>query len=484
MTQRIFRRWRLLLVLVVAGIGWNAKQGQAAELYVGGATTSITPEGPVPLSGQMHTRIATTVESPVTANVLALESREGDRVLDQAIMVACDLVAIRDGVLEETRAAIKDRLPDFDPSKLFLSATHTHTAPVMREGVYDLPESGVVRPEEYRKFFVAQVADAIEKAWKARQPGSAGWGLGHAVVAQNRLAVYANGRAQMYGSTSSPTFDRFEGYEDHGVDVLFFWNAEGKLIATAINLACPAQEVEGRSAVNADFWHPVRETLRARHGAELTVLAWTGAAGDQSPHLMYRKAAEERMRRLRNIDRLEEISRRVVAAWEEAYQGAQQEKHADPVLQHRVETLNLPVRLVTQEEALAAQNTVAELEKDPAGQRRRTWQQKVVDRFANQKPDDVHPTEVHVIRLGDVAIASNQFELFTDYGVRMKARSPALQTFVIQLAGPGTYLPTGRGVAGGAYGAIIQSNTVGPDGGNALVDQTLELINSLWPKQP
>ncbi len=36
---------------------------RAAELYVGGATVSITPDRPVALAGQMHTRIARNVES-------------------------------------------------------------------------------------------------------------------------------------------------------------------------------------------------------------------------------------------------------------------------------------------------------------------------------------------------------------------------------------------------------------------------------------
>ncbi len=470
----------LLFLLSSLVVGAMPRAGAAAQLHVGGATISITPDRPVALAGQMHTRISQAVESPVTASVVALESREGDRAVEQAVMVACDLVSIRNGLLEEVRAAVTSLTPDLKPEKIFLSATHTHTAPVVEEGLYELPEAGIMRPNEYRKFLVQQIAEGIRQAWQSRKPGSVGWGLGHAVVAQNRLAVYADGRAQMYGPTAKADFLRFEGYEDHGVDVLFFWNSEGDLIATCVNLACPAQEVEGRSAVNADFWHSVRETLRARHGKDLAVLAWTGAAGDQSPHLMYRKEAEERMRKLRNLDRLDEIARRIVAAWDEAYEGAKQEPHADAVFKHQVQTLNLPVRLVTQEEALAAENQVATLKSDPKAQRRMQWQQKVVDRFKTQKPDDVLPTEVHVLRLGDVVIATNQFELFTDYGVQMKARSPALQTFVIQLAGPGTYLPTARGVTGGAYGAVIQSNTVGPDGGQALVDGTLELINGLW----
>ena len=90
--------------------------------------------------------------------------------------------------------------------------------------------------------------------------------------------------------------------------------------------------------------------------------------------------------------------------------------------------------------------------------------------------------ELHAIRLGDVAIATNVFELFTEFGIQIKARSRALQTFVIQLAGPGTYVPTGRAARGGGYSAIAESNLVGPEGGQMLADRTVELMNSLWPE--
>jgi hypothetical protein len=457
----------------------------AGQLHVGAATVSITPDRPVPLSGQMHTRISAAVESPVIATAVALETRVEDIVQDQAILVACDLVAIREGIVDDVRGLLKTRLADFDPSKLVVSATHTHTAPEVRQDAYELPTTGnIMQPDEYRPFLVERLADVAARAWNSRAKGYVGWGLGHAVVAQNRRAVYEGGRAQMYGATNKPDFRGIEGYEDHGVEVLCFWNADRKLIATAINLACPAQEVEGRSAVNADFWHQVRKTLKQQHGDELCVLGWTGAAGDQSPHLMLRKAAEERMRKLRGLDRLEEISRRVVHAWQEAYDGAKQEMHDDVPLVHRVERIALPVRHVTPAERAEAEVQVRELSKDPKNKRRMQWNQQVLDRFERQTADSTYEMELHVLRLGDVAIATNVFELFTDYGIQIKARSPALQTFVIQLSGPGSYLPSQRAVLGGSYSAIIQSNLVGPEGGQALVDRTLEQIESLWPKKP
>ncbi len=456
----------------------------AAELYVGGASVSITPEKPVALSGQMRTRIAREVETEVTATVLALESREGDQILDQAVMISCDLIAIREGALSKVRECIKDRLPDLDVDKLLMNGTHTHTAPVMRKGRFDIPEDAI-QPDEYVDLLAERIATATVKAWETRKPGSVSWGLGHAIVAQNRRTVYADSRAVMYGTTDKPDFRGMEAGEDHGVEVLFFWNENEELLATAINVACPAQEVESRSAVNADFWHAVRESLRAKYGKDLLVLGWTGASGDQSPHLMYRKRAEERMRNLRGLTRLEEISRRIVQSWEEAYEGARKEIHMDVPLVHKVQTIELPLREVTTEEYTEVKSKIEKLSQDPNNQVRVKWHQRVIDRYEQQQagPLEPHPMELHSIRLGDIAIATNDFELFTEFGIQIKARSPALQTFIIQLAGPGTYIPTEQATRGGGYSATVQSNKVGPEGGQILVEKTLEVLNSLWPEE-
>ena len=83
-----------------------------------------------------------------------------------------------------------------------------------------------------------------------------------------------------------------------------------------------------------------------------------------------------------------------------------------------------------------------------------------------------------------MALATNPFELYVDFEMHMKARSKAVQTFIVQLAGGGAgYLPTERSVAGGAYGAIPESTQIGPEGGRELVEQTLELIESLWEEK-
>jgi len=455
-------------------------------MLIGTATTDITPDRPVALSGQFHTRIARKADNRLTATALALEARDGDKPLDQAIIVSVDVVAIRDGIQDGFRAFVKDRLPGFDTRKLFLAATHTHTGPVLLDGLYVLPKGDVMQPSEYvQTVLYPRLADCVAKAWEGRKPGGVSWALGHAVVGLNRRAVYANGSARMYGKTDTPAFRGIEGYEDHSVDLLFFWDAEKRPTAVAVNLACPSQEVEGRSTLNADFWHDVREGLRAKHGAEFQVLPLCSAAGDQSPHLLYRKAAEERMRRLRGLTRTQEIARRVVAAVDDTLELARRDIRSDVPFAHTVRDIKLPVRKVTQKEFARYKAQYDQLAaKENRSSRDFSLMRRakaVMDRFERQEAEPHYEMELHVLRLGDVAIATNPFELFLDYGVQIEARSKAVQTFVVQLAcNSGGYVPTPRAVRGGHYSAEVVSNLVGPEGGQVLVERTVEAINALF----
>ncbi len=464
-----------------------------AELLVGAASTNITPEGAVAVSGQFRLRVARKVESPVTANVLVLESRgEGD-ASDAAIMVSCDLLYVPDGVLTVVRDRVRERLPDVDTTKIFMNGTHTHTAPVLKLNKYAIPTNGVMQVEQYHELLAQRVAGAIEAAWVNRAPGGVSWGLSHGVVAYNRRTVYSNGAARMYGNMNTPNLRGLEGTEDHDIGSLFAWNAEGTLIAVAVNVSCPSQEVESRVAVNADFWHPVREALRATYGEQLCVLGWTGAAGDTSPHVRYRQAAEERMRRLRGLSRLDEIARRIVVAVDDAYEVVKNDRHDDAPIVHRVEKLSLPMRLVTQREYNEAKDQVEKANAQMASKpksvdqvhRRMKWYEETVKRFERQKaePQPTYDMELHVVRIGDAVVSTNPFELYTEYGIRIKARSRAEQTFIVQLTGGGTYLATAKAEKGGGYSAVVQSCLVGPGGGQRLVDRTVENINSMWAKK-
>src|SRR5690606_4481003 len=109
-----------------------------------------------------------------------------------------------------------------DPRKVVLNATHTHCAPVLAppsamSGFDHGLDLDTRPPQELLAFVADRIAEAVKQAWAARQPGQIAFGLGHAVIGRNRLAVNRAGVSRMYGNTNDPDFRHMEGYEDHSV---------------------------------------------------------------------------------------------------------------------------------------------------------------------------------------------------------------------------------------------------------------------------
>jgi len=451
---------------------------ETGRILIGWASTSITPEEPVQVAGQWYERISERVMDPITATALALETVGPDGSSEQAIMVSCDLVAIRTGVQERVRRVVAERLPGFDVRKVFLFATHTHTGPALVEGRwYPDPGPGVMRAAEYVELLAERVGDAVARAWESREPGGVSWALDYAVLGGNRRAVYLDGHAEMYGRTDGDDFAGLEGSQDHGVEMLFTWSQDQELTGLVVNVCATPQTRAHERAISADAWTEMRAELRRRNSPDLFVLPQVSAAGDQCP--------VDLPRRFRRFT-AQGMARRLAGAVERALPTARGDIRSEIVFKHRVTDLALPARLVTDEEAERARSTIAELaQRHPTpgsgeyGHLRA--QQIVLQRYQQQTPDLEYNMELHVLRLGDIAMATNPFELYLDYGYRIKARSRATQTFVVQLScDSGLYLPTVRAVAGGSYSATVQSNLVGPEGGRVLVDETVRAINEMW----
>lgn len=465
-------------------------------MLIGWASVDITPDRPVLLRGQFVTRISKYVNDPLTATALALENRGSGNAAAQAVLVSCDRVSIPCPVYQRICDAVGARLADFDPAMLIVAATHTHTAPEIEEGFYPpVDDPTVMTPTEYADFFVERVAEAVAAAWENRTEGGLSWGLSHAVVGHNRRIAYADGSSQMYGRTDRSDFEHVEGYEDHSLEAILTWNTTGNLTGVVVNLACPAQVSEGESYVSADFWHEARVELRQRYGEDLFVLPQCSAAGDQSPHLLWYGAAEERMRRLQGLSEREVIAQRIADAVQDIAEASAGEVHANPILRHLVRAVDLPRRLITgeeYEEAAAEYQKLQAQSPDPADLNATSYHyilsnrcREVMDRYERQRPGETSLVEVHALRIGDVAITTNPFELFLDYGLRIKARSKAVQTLVVQLAASRygevcSYLPTARALAGQGYGAAAADSLFGPEAGAVLVDRTVEMVDELW----
>lgn len=446
-------------------------------LKIGWAKRSITPAEPVMLHGAMHVRVSQGVENPLAVTALALE-RDGEA----AIFVSCDLCNLTDDLLTETRARLKTRQPAFDVSRLILNATHTHSS-MLYSGTRPPPEgSGAMTPAACREMIATRAAEAASAAWEARAPGAVARGFGHAVVGHNRRISYMDGTAFMYGKTDTPAFSHAEGYEDHGVHLLYLFDAEHKLTGVVVNLACPSQKTESDMTVSADFWHEVREAVTQRFGEGVFVLPQCAPAGDQSPRPLLLGKVEEYMRQHRGLTGRQELARRITDAIEDVYGVVKDTATSDVPLVHHVESLELPGRVITKADydyALGELQTV--LDRDPKVSSAQGRLRGMIAQYEAGKENPPFTVELHVIRLGDVAFATDPFELYLDYAMRIQARSRAGQNFLVQLAnGQGGYLPSQKAVAK-HYGGLAADNSVGPEGGQQLVDRTLEIIAGLWP---
>jgi hypothetical protein len=254
----------------------------AATLKIGTAQVDITPSKSVPLQGQFGLRLSQGIDTPLAVHVVALEYVDGNKNLDTAIFVSADLVIISDDLKTAVRKKITDASIDVD--KLILSATHTHTAPTLSLDSPKLPVAdSIMDYPEVIDFTAKRIADAVSQAWQNRKPGKIAFGLDFGVVGWSRRSVYADGRSVMYGNTNQPDFRGMEAMEDYDIGSIFFLDERDKMLAVAVNVSCPSQVVEGRSTINADYWHPVREALAKRFGKDLVGLGRCGASGDNAP---------------------------------------------------------------------------------------------------------------------------------------------------------------------------------------------------------
>ena len=74
----------LLLPMMLDG-SVVAEQPRAGKLSFGWATESIVPGRPVAIGGQYNTRISGEVHDPITATALAIETRDDQGTIEQAI---------------------------------------------------------------------------------------------------------------------------------------------------------------------------------------------------------------------------------------------------------------------------------------------------------------------------------------------------------------------------------------------------------------
>ncbi|NUN92556.1 MAG: hypothetical protein HUU04_02105 [Verrucomicrobiae bacterium] len=449
-------------------------------ITIGWATRDLTPDRPVQLQGQKYRRIAHSTLDPITVTAWVFDDGDPSHA---AALVSLDVVSPPDSLIRRVRETIASRLRDLPAEQIVLLATHTHSSLLLTEGLYEPAEGEAMSAAEGEQWVAERAGAAVIEAWENRRPRAIFRAFGRAVVGHHRYAEYADGSRRMYGKTHREDFLGFGGGEDHSVDLLFAKEKDGRLAGIALAIPCPSQVSETNMQISADYWHEVRLDLRRRYGEDLSILPFCAAAGDLSPHVLLYDKLEAEMRARRGLSERQEIARRVGEAVALAVEGLAAAAPLEPHLAHAIRKIDLAPRAVSKADRDWA---AAEIERSRAKEERGgIWfgrkLQRVLDLYDGKIVAPPVPAELHAVRIGDFALATNPFELFLDYALQIKARSPAAQTAVLQLAGNQGYLPSERAIKGGGYGVNPASSQVGPEGGRQLVEQTLSMLEGLFP---
>ena len=279
-----------------------------------------------------------------------------------------------------------------------------------------------------------------------------------------------------------------------------------KLTGVVANVACPSQVLEHQNFISSDYMGKTRELIKEKYGNDVGFLGLVSPAGDMCPRDLIRWVGSEVTNNDPNIPKDNRVERKADPSMFEV-KGANlaakrvaneifwaledvTEFIAESELVHKNLSIDLPIRRVTIEEYEKADKALRDFAKECKApinfddNARMQIYSGTVARYRLQQTRDLFTIESHILRLGDIAFATNPFELFLNYGNQIRARSLAKQTFLIQLCcGVFGYLPTEKAENGSHYSAFVGSGTAGHVGGEMLVRKTLSEINELFKSE-
>jgi hypothetical protein len=432
-------------------------------LLAGAAEVEINPKKSMFLFGYPNVpRWSTGVHDPLLASALFLS--DGTTA---ALMIGVDIVSISKSSTQRVRERIASRT-SLPARHIMISATHTHSGPMTGDYLSNEHDKVVPKTEpEYVQFFEDQLVEAGCRAVANAEPARMGFARADATgIGTNRR------------DPSGPA--------DLSVPV-FMVQRRSDRSPLAIMLICcmhPTVLHEDSTLISGDFPGLARAYLK-KHvvGAGCPVLYHTGPAGNQSPRHVVKGQTFDEAKRLGEIvgkgveKSLANMTFVDNATIECAVREVTMPLRGFPSAQDAEKKLAASVkRLEDLRKANAPRADVRTAECDWFGAGETlTLAKAAADGRLQAAAATCMPAEVQLIRVGQWNFVAWQGEIFIEFALSIKARCP--NTFIISYANGDVqgYLVTQQAVDEGGYEA---SNALfkSPDGGNLLVDATLDLL--------
>jgi hypothetical protein len=454
------------LVSLLLATSLLANDQPAPTLKVGAAAVVINPEMGTPLAGYFNDRLATAIHDDLHARALVIE--QGG---NKAALVVLDLLTTPRKVVEKAREIIEHDT-GIPADHVMISATHTHTAPLMMLGSVRDPSADNQKDlsQHYTDALPGLIAKAVKEANDKLAPAIPSGGHGQVEgISFNRRYVMQDGSVGWNPGKLNPKILHPAGPIDPDVGVLYFQTPDPKdpqPIATYVNFACHP-DCTGGTVVSADYPGAVAKFLGLVKGPNMVTIFANGTCGD--------------------INHIDVTTSRPQQGFEEAQRiGAvlagetlRTCGHLDPVavgpIKVRSAMVTLPLPTFTQEELVKARHdatTFAGPTKPSFLDRVKAF--KILDTAARQgKPYEV---EVQVISMGDdVAWVALPGEIFVNLGLAIKEASPYRYTMIAELAnGSIGYIPTRQAYAEGNYEPTNSRCAAGS--GEMLVAEAVKLL--------
>ena len=249
---------------------------QGYDLYAGFARADITPEAPVPLAGYGNTekRISRNVLDPLYVDALALTDAQGNTVL----LMNWDGTRSYTQVQELARQSIAEAT-GVDVSRIYIGATHSHSAP-------EMTNQKVESAAAYSTYVVEQATAAARAAMIDRKPANMFVGTTE-VEGLNFVRHYTyvdeQGNTQYFGDNFGTwVFDdttKQAGQADATMYMLRFERLNAEPIAL-VNWRAHPHLTGGSSLydISADWVGAFRDAVQYQTGAK--VIYFNGASGN------------------------------------------------------------------------------------------------------------------------------------------------------------------------------------------------------------
>lgn len=445
-------------------------------MRIGIAAVEITPPPGLPLMGNFRDDyLARGVHDPLLAKAIVFEDGQGGR----AGLLALDVCMLDRGNVALIREAI-GRLARVPPDRVLVHATHTHSAPA--------PHDRFLFGLDYRPYRAAAEAMLIKAASAValaeQHLAEARLSIGYAHedrLSFNRRLRRQDGTTQMNWESLAAGFDPGQieaawGPTDPHLGCLVV-ERDRRPLAAAVNFGLhPAILAGDNWLYSADFPGQLAAALTRIQGDEFLTLFLNGCCANVN-HVDYRNRQQGR-----GYGMIERVGYMLGAATARAIR-TRRPLAAEHVAIAR-DTVALQRMPIPPDEYARCQRILDGVRNQPLpGQ-----VDGLPDAFfadlrlkmhaVQQEPDRV---EVMTIRVGDAAIVGLPGEVFCEFGLELKRRSPAPHTLVVELANDAIgYLPTRESFSQGGYEVTVGSTLYAPGAGERLVDAAADQLQRLF----